>query len=226
MGLGQSHACVGLAFLVAALSFTACGSTDTPVAGPVSPATTTTTPITTDGAESLVVDATDEQDWRMEYAVDASSPAVTQTSEPSNLVKLCTAVQSWGLTVTVLSIRPVDDIISDIWGGSEEVTVEDINEQMAERLENSAVMVEIAPDAYMTILIEILSILAEVLDGSLPDELHEFAEAYSEFIGERVRTFDFDNPTVNFSSLSIEDLPNIDVAFKECGFPLSVSDSG
>ena len=198
--LGQLCVSFRLAFLVAAVSVTACSSTgDTPAAEPVPPTAATTTQISADVTEP--------------------------TTEPSNLVKLCTAAQSWGLSVAMLSIGPWSDAISDIWRGNE-ITVEEINEQLDVRLRNSVITVVVSPDAYMSLLIEILSLLAEVMDGSLSDELQEFAEAYSEFIGERVRTFDFDNSTVNLSSLYMDDLPNMDVVIEECGFPMNWSDSG
>ena len=196
--LGQLCVSIGLAFLVASSSVTACSSTDTPAAEPVSPTTAATTQISTDETEP--------------------------TSEPSNLVKLCTALQSWGLVTGMLSLRPMENAISAMVSRDEEITVEEINEQLNERFGNSVVTVEVAPDAYMAILIETLSILVEVLDGSLSGELQEFAEAYSDFIAERVRTFDFDNPTVNISSMYLDDLPNLDIVIEECGYPVSGSD--
>ena len=201
--LGQLCVSFRLAFLVAAVSVTACSSTgDTPAAESVSPTTTTTT---------------------TQISADVTEP----TSEPSSLVKLCTAVQSWGLMTGMLSLGPIDNAISAILDRDEEITIEEIDEQLNERFENSTVTVEVVPDAYMAILIEILSMFAEVMDGSLSDELQEFAEAYSEFILERMRIFDFDNPTVNISSMDIGVLPNIDtVLFEECGFPMNWSDSG
>lgn len=198
--LDQLCVSIGLAFLVASSSVTACSSTDTPAAEPVSPTTAATMQISTDVTEPI--------------------------SESSNLVKLCTAVQSWGLVTGMLSLGPMDNAISAMVSRDEEITVEEINEQLNERFGNSVVTVEVAPDTYMAILIETLSILVEVLDGSLSDELQEFAEAYSEFIAERVRTFDFDNPTVNISSMYLDDLPNLDIVIEECGYLLSLSDSG
>lgn len=204
--LGQLHVGVGLAFLIAVASVTACSSTDTPDAELTSP-TMTTARTTTGETEAPVVDA-----------ADASSSATTiQTTDSSSLGQLCNAILSWILARGMLSIRPMFDITDDIMERDETIDIEELNEQLSERLESTTVQVEVTPDAYLAALIEILSLVGGAMDGSLPDELQEFAEAYSQFIGERVSTFDPDNPTVYLSSLSVDDLPNADAVLEECG---------
>ena len=204
--LGQLHASVGLAFLVAAASMTACGSTDTPDAEPAAP-TSTTAPTTTGETEALVVDA-----------AAASLPATTiQTTDSSSLGQLCDAILSWILARGMLSMGPTFDIMDDIIERDETIDIEELNEQLSERLESTTVQVEVTPDAYLAALIEILSLVGGAMDGSLPDELQEFAEAFSQFLGERVSTFGPGSPTVYLSSLSVDDLPNADAVLEECG---------
>lgn len=107
----------------------------------------------------------------------------------------------------------IEDIASNIIESDETIDIEELNE----RLDSTTVQMEVTPDSYLAVLVEILSLVGGAMDGSLPNELQEFAEAYSELIGERLSTFDPDNPIVYLSSLVIDDLPNTDVVIEACG---------
>ena len=201
--LVRLHASVGLALLIAAASVTACSSTDTPDAELVSP-TTTTAPTTTGETEALVVDA-------------ASSPATPiQTSDPSSLEKLCAAVLSWSAVVGMLSLGQIEDISLDIMEKDETMDIEELNEQLHERLESTLVPVENIPDSYMLSVLETFGLAGMAMEGSLSNEHQEFADAFFEFIGDRMETFDHNDP-IHFSSLSLDGLPNADVVIEECG---------
>ena len=203
--LGQLHASVGLAFLITAASVTACSSTDTPERELTSP-TTTTAPTTTDETEALVVDA-----------ADASSPATPiQTSDPSSLEKLCVAVLSWSAVVGMLSLGQIEDISLDNIERDETIDIEELNEQLHERLESTLVPVENIPDSYMLSVLETFGLAGMAMEGSLSNEHQEFADAFFEFIGDRMETFDHNDP-IHFSSLSLDGLPNADVVIEECG---------
>lgn len=203
--LGQLHASVGLAFLVTAASMTACGSTDTPDAEPAAP-TSTTAPTTTGETEAPVVDA-----------AAASSPATSiQTSDPSSLEKLCAAVLSWSSVVGMLSLGQIEDISLDIMEKDETMDIEELNEQLHERLESTLVPVENIPDSYMLSVLETFGLAGMAMEGSLSNEHQEFADAFFEFIGDRMETFDHNDP-IHFSSLSLDGLPNADVVIEECG---------
>ena len=201
--LGQLHASVGLAFLVAAASVTACSSTDTPDAELAAP-TSTTAPTTTGETEALVVDA-----------AAASSPATSiQATDSSSLGQLCDAILSYILWRGMLSMIQMEDIMSNIMERDETVDIEELNEQLDS---TTTAQVEVIPDGYLAVLVENLNLVSRAMDGSLPDELQEFAEAFSQFLGERVSTFDPGNPIVYLSSLSVDDLPNTDAVLEECG---------
>lgn len=203
--LGKLHVGVGLAFLIAASSVTACSSTDTPERELASP-TTTTAPTTTGETEAPVVDA-----------ADASSPATSiQTTDPSSFEQLCFAVSLWGAVRGILTLSmgmipmggDIDESIGD---------VEEFNEQLNERLEITLVPVEDIPDDYNALSEDVFELVGGTIDGSLSDEHQKFADAFFEFMRERVETFEPDS-NIHFSSLLIDDLPNADVVNEECGF--------
>ena len=204
--LGQLHVSVGLVFLVAAASVTACSSTDTPDAELTSP-TTTTAPTTTGETEALVIDA-----------ADTSSPATSiQTTDLSSFEQLCGAVLLWSSVMGMLSLGQIEDASLDIIEEDETIDIEELAEQLSDRFRETMVIpVEDIPDDYIAILAEILGLVGGAMDGSLSDEHQEFADAYFEFVGERVGNFDLNSP-IYFSSLSIDGLPNVDVVIEECG---------
>ena len=139
--LGQLHASVGLAFLVAAASVTACSSTDTPDAEPAAP-TSTTAPTTTGETEALVVDA-----------AAASSPATSiQATDSSSLGQLCDAILSYILWRGMLSMIQMEDIMSNIMERDETVDIEELNEQLDS---TTTAQVEVIPDGYLAVLVEI-----------------------------------------------------------------------
>ena len=213
--LGQLHVSVGLAFLIAASSVTACSSTGTPDAELASP-TTTTARTTTGETEALVVDA-----------ADASSPATSiQTTDPSSFEQLCGAVLLWSLAMGMLSLGQIEDMSLEIIERNETIDIEGVNEQLHDSFREIIVPVEDIPYDYIVILEEILGLVSGAMDGSLSDEHQEFADAYLEFIGERMETFIRElvenfatGNLIRFSSLSIDDLPNVDVVTEECGLP-------
>ena len=227
--LGQLHASVGLAFLVTAASVTACSSTDTPDTEPAAP-TSTTAPTRTGETEAPVADAraaiarvtarmgtTGETEAPVADAAAASLPATSiQTTDLSSFEQLCYAVSLWGAVRGILTLsmgmiplgRDIDESIGD---------VEEFNEQLNERLENTLVPAEDIPDDYIVLSEDVFELVGGTIDGSLSDEHQKFADAFFEFMGERVETFEPDSP-IRFSSLLIDDLPNADVVNEECGF--------
>lgn len=213
--LGQLCVSIGLAFLVASSSVTACSSTDTPAAEPVSPTTAATTQISTDVTEPTSVGQDSSGDpllplGRLCWAVKELINIEVMRSNDlwnSEIASRISEIENNPEAQELFSGLLNQDL--DIFGGEAEAVLSGevpMNEVVGEEFERvignteiSTLPTSVPEDTYTTTLAEIRNEIAKAMvDPNLPNELQGFADTFFELMVEQAASFDINTYDIEY----------------------------
>ena len=231
--LGRLCAGVGLAFLVAAVSVTACSSTDTPAAEPVPPTAATTTQISADVTEPTSVGQDSLGDpliplgrlcWAVKELINIEvmrSNDLWSSEIASRISEIENNPEAQELFSGIINQDP------DIFGDKAEAVMSGevpVNEVVGEQFERafgnteiSTLPTSVPEDTYTAAFAEIRNEIAKArVDPNLPSELQGFADTFFKLIVEQAASFDISTYDIEYVGETIDKFSTTDLdAFDE-----------